>query len=132
MAHLKLRGKGRGGMMPDMSPRAPDPRETLKARMQNDALKQLTRLDAKTLQSMFDGMQYQGDQSAPLNEERFAQVMASSGHPVFRDKGVVRSFFRAMDSNGNGHVDQKELMVGLLTLASGELGEKLKRTPLLP
>lgn len=125
MAHLKLK-KGMHTEYLQMSPRAPDPRDSLRTKLTHDALRQLTRMDATTLNSMFEGLQFQGDQSAPLNEEKFATVMATSGHPVFKEKSVARSFFRAMDSNGNGHIDQKELMIGLMTLATGTLEDKLK------
>jgi Ca2+-binding EF-hand superfamily protein len=85
----------------------------------------------KTLESLFDGIQGVSDESPTLNKAKFVELMVTSGVRVFKDQSIAISFFEAMDLNGNGSVDKKELLLGLVTLSAGGMEEKLrsKQTP---
>jgi Ca2+-binding EF-hand superfamily protein len=83
-------------------------------------------VDMKEISDIFDGVQEEEDDSETLNKEKFVVAMVGTGHQAFRDPQVARSFFDALDANGNGSVDKKELLTGLLALMSDSLETKLK------
>lgn len=102
------------------------PKHFLRTKLQDRHLRQLTRTDTATLNSLFDGIQEEDDASATLNKEKFVTLMISHGHGAFGDQTFAESFFEAMDANRNGSVDKKELLVGMLALTSGSTEEKLR------
>lgn len=102
------------------------PRRMLKQRIEAEKITKLTQIDMKTLKGLFDGIQTEADDSPALNKRKFVELMMRSGCPAFRDQSVAASFFEALDLNGNGHVDKKELLLALITLANGSLEEKLR------
>lgn len=52
--------------------------------------------------------------------------MKENGSSIFDDDQILDSFWGALDSNKDGTVNKKELIVGLTVLASGSVEQKLR------
>jgi Ca2+-binding EF-hand superfamily protein len=80
-------------------------------------------VDASTIDNLFKHIASDED---IIDKASFKGAMAKAGVTLFDDDRIVSAFWDALDVNHDGSTNKKELMVGMMTLASGTPEQKLR------
>eukprot|EP00013_Stygamoeba_regulata_P029738 CAMPEP_0177653046 /NCGR_PEP_ID=MMETSP0447-20121125/13499_1 /TAXON_ID=0 /ORGANISM="Stygamoeba regulata, Strain BSH-02190019" /LENGTH=205 /DNA_ID=CAMNT_0019156421 /DNA_START=235 /DNA_END=852 /DNA_ORIENTATION=+ len=119
MAHLRFKkGMGGGGSVEAIQPRA-----LLRKKLETKELQKLTNMDVSALDKLFNDLK--GDSEEQISLDKFSSLMQNTGLEMWKDKTLCENFYSALDVNGDGSVDKKELICGLSALSSGDLDKKL-------